>query len=485
MRWSRIAYLLPAIFLLYSCQVTQEFSGVDHGLDLEQYPMGEGTTDSSSLGELPFDEFFQSSELLELIQTGLSNNYNLGIAIKSIEVAQAYYQQGKSAYFPTLSAGPQLTYGVLSENSSGGGSGDRGYQGYQLGVNSSWEVDVWGKLKSGENAAFADYQAAHAGLKTVQTQLIGQIASLYYQLVALDARRAIAERTIQNWQSSVETIRDLKDAGMPSVTEVAVQQNIAQMHFAEALLVEIEQNMFLIENTLNTLLARPFQSIPREAWADIRLPEVLETGLPAQLLANRPDLRQLEYQIRSDFEHVNIAKTYFYPALTLSAGAGLESNRIGDFLNPGSLFANIAGGLTQPILDRRQNKTQLEVSNLLYDQSILQYEQTYLQAIQEVTDALITARMSEEKRMVQESQLTALEQAVEFSNELLNTGLANYLEVLRARDQVFSTELSLVDSRLQKISAVVSLYKALGGGWDPSSLDAVQAEAEQESDDPE
>ena len=482
MRLTWIALSLSTI-LVYSCQVTQEFAGVDHTIEMEQFPIDEITTDSSTLGDLSIDEFFKSRELIDLINTGLANNRNLGMAVKSIEIAQSYYLQGKAAYFPTLSVGPQLTYGVLSENSTGGSNGDRGYQGYQLGVNSSWEIDLWGKLNSQEKAAFADYQSAHAGLKTVQTQLIGQIASLYYQLVALDARQEITERTIDNWQTSVETIRALKEAGTPSVTEVAVQQNIAQMHFAQALLVDIQQNIFLLENTLNTLLARPYQPIEREDWLSIEMPEYLEVGLPAQLLANRPDLRQLEYQIRSDFELVNVAKTNFYPALRINAGAGFESVRIGDFLNPTSLFANITGGLTQPILDRRQNKTQLEVSNLLYEQSILQYEEAYLQAVQEVTDALIAARSSDEKLVYQESQLEALDQAVEFSNELLNNGLANYLEVLRARDQVFTTELSQVDTRLRKFSSVVSLYKALGGGWNPATLDAVRVDMEEESGD--
>ncbi len=480
MRLTWIALALSSI-LVFSCQVTQEFAGVDHSISIEQFPIDEITTDSSTLGNLSIDEFFKSSELIDLINTGLANNRDLGMAVKSIEIAQSYYLQGRAAYFPTLSAGAQLTYGVLSENTPGGSGDDRGYQGYQLGVNSSWEIDLWGKLKSQEKAAFADYQSAHAGLQAVQTQLISQIASLYYQLTALDARKEVAEHTIENWRTSVETIRALKEAGTPSVTEVAVQQNMAQMHFAQALLVDIQQNIFLLENTLNTLLARPYQPIEREDWLSIEMPEYLEVGLPAQLLANRPDLRQLEYQIRSDFELVNVAKTNFYPALRINAGAGLESVRIGDFLSPGSLFANIAGGLTQPILDRRQNKTQLEVSNLLYEQSILQYENAYLQAVQEVTDALTIAQKSDEKIVYQESQLEALDQAVEFSNELLNNGLANYLEVLRARDQVFTTELSLVDTRLRKVSAVVSLYKALGGGWNPGSLDAVQESVEEET----
>lgn len=476
---SRIAYLLAMIFFLYGCQVTRDFSGIEHGLDLEAFSMGEGTADSTTMGALAWEDFFQSPYLISLIETGLTNNYNLGIAVKSIEVAQQYYFQGKAAYFPTLSVSPQLTYGVRSENS--GGSGDRAYQGYQLGAFSSWEIDLWGKLKSQENAAFSDYASAYAALQTVQTELISQIASLYYQLVALDARRSIVESTIENWQISVQTIRALKNSGVSSVTEVAVQQNLAQLFYAQSLLVDVEQSIQLLENTLNTLLARPFQPIPRENWSNITLPASLEIGLPAELLSNRPDLRQLEYQIRSDFEQINIAKTAFYPALTIQGGAGLESNHIGDFINPGSLFANLVGGLAQPILDRRQNKTRLEISNLYYEQSILHYEQTYLQAIQEVTDALILARQSDLKYVHQEAQLDALDRAVEYSNELLNTGLANYLEVLRARDQVFSTQLGLVDTRLQKISAVVSLYKALGGGWNATSLDELQPPVEEEN----
>lgn len=475
MRFPRITFLLLAA-LLYSCHVTQEFTGVEQGIDIDQFPIDQITTDSTTLADLTIDEFFESPELLGLIRTGLSNNYNLGMAVKSIEIAHAYFLQGKAAYFPTLSAGPQIAYGVRSENTGGGsGSGsDRFYQGYQLGVNASWEVDLWGKLRSQEKVAFADYQAANAGLKAVQTELIAQIASLYYRLIALDARKVIAERTLENWRSSVNTIELLKQAG--TVTEVAVQQNIAQLYFAQALLVDIDQQIFLLENTLNTLLARPYQPIERQDWNSIQMPEYFNTGLPAQLLANRPDLRHLEYQIRGDFENINVARTYFYPAFRINGSGGLESVHIGDFLNPGSLFASVAGGLTQPIFDRRLNKTQLEVANLQYEQSILQYENTYLHAIQEVTDALVSARKSEEKIAYQQSQLEALNRAVDFSEQLLNNGLANYLEVLRAQDQVFSTELGMVDTRLHKISSIVSLYKALGGGWNPDSIESLKEE---------
>lgn len=464
-RW---IYIVGLIILMYGCQVTKEFSEVEPEMEIEAFYLEDISTDTVSMAEMSIESFFDDPGLLDLIHTGLSNNYNLAIVLKSIDVANAYYLQGKSAYFPTLSVSPQVSYSVNSKNTQFGEIEgiSRVMQNYRLGVDASWEADIWGKLRSQERVAFADLQAAQTGLQVVQTELISRIASLYYQLVALDARRSIAERTIENRRSSVETIESLKGAGM--VTEVAVQQNIAQLYFAESLLVDIEENIFLLENTLNSLLGRPYQPVDRIDWEQVDLPEYLATGLPAELLENRPDLRQLEHQIRGDYEEINVARTFFYPALRINASTGFESIKIEKFLNPASLFANIAGGLTQPVFDRRQNKTRLEVTQLQFEQSMLQYESLYINAVKEVTDAMKTANKAKEKLGYQESELSALAKALDYSGELLNNGMANYLEVLRAQDQVLSTELGMVDTRLKRISAVVSLYKALGGGWNPN-----------------
>src|SRR5690625_6414770 len=155
----------------------------------------------------------------------------------------------------------------------------------------------------------------------------------------------------------------------------------------------------------------------------------------------------MEAQIRGDFEQINVAQTLFYPTLRLNAGTGLESIKFSNFFNPASIFANIAGGLTQPVLDREQNKTQLEVAQIQYEQSMLQHEELYLNALKEVTDALKIAEKSEEKLEHQLAELEARQTALEFSEELLNYGRANYLEVLVAQDQVLSTELSMIEDR--------------------------------------
>lgn len=462
LRWIYVA----GLFILFqSCQVTRELGEVTPETATEAYPIENLPMDTVSMAEMTLEEFFEDSVLLDLIRVGLQRNYSLGRAYKSIEMANAFYQQGRSAYYPTLSVSPQISYTVNSKNSQFGAieGASRLMQNYRLGIDASWEADIWGKLKSQERMAFEDLQSAQVGLQVMQTELIAQVASLYYQLVALDARRHIALRTIDNRRASVETIESLKNAGM--VTEVAVQQNVAQLHSTEALLIEIEENIYLLENTLNALLARPYEPIERVAWSEVSMPDYFTVGLPAQLLENRPDLRQAVHQIRGDFEQINVAKTFFYPALRLNAGTGLESVKLAKFFNPASLFANIAAGLTQPVLDRRQNKTQLEVAQLQFEQSMLGYEELYINAVKEVTDALTLAEKADEKLLVQQRELSALSNALDYSEELLNNGLADYLEVLIAQQQVLVTELGMVDARLQRISAVVSLYKSLGGGW--------------------
>lgn len=461
----RIYFIAATVFLFWGCQVTRDYQGVEPRNQVEEFPLEKLTMDTVSMAEMDIEEFFDDERLIELIKTALMNNYSLAQAVQSIDMAHAYYLQGKAAYYPSLSINPQVAYSMNSKNTAMGSieGVSRMTENYRLGVDASWEADIWGRLKSQEKMAFADLQAAELGLQAIQTELIVNIASLYYQLIGLDARKEVTEKTIENRRVSLETVESLMAAG--HVNQVAVLQNRAQLHFAEALLVDIKENIFLLENTLNALLARPHQPVARSGWDEIGLPEYLSAGLPAELLVNRPDLRRMEAQIRGDFEQINVAKTLFYPTLRLNAGTGLESIKFSNFFNPASIFANIAGGLTQPVLDRKQNKTQLEVAQIQFEQSMLQYEELYLNAVKEVTDALKIAEKAEEKLEHQLAELEARQTALEYSEELLNYGRANYLEVLVAQDQVLSTELGMIDTAMNRISAVVSLYKALGGGW--------------------
>ncbi|GAA5224771.1 efflux transporter outer membrane subunit [Membranihabitans marinus] len=457
--------LLTLLSFLYSCKITEDFSEHRPEPLTETFPWSEYNIDTSTMANMTIDEFFKDSLLLNLIETGLENNYSLAMAMQAMDIANAYYLQGKAAYLPNVDATLQPSFLKNSNNSQFGSflGGNKIVQSYQLGVSASWEADIWGKLKAQESSYLADYLGVEASVKWAQTTLISNIASLYFQLIALDEQKKITERTIQNRKKSIETIQALKDAGL--VTEVAVKQTEAQLYQSQAILVDLNKEIQLNENTLNALLSRPYQVIERSEIDQIDLPIALTIGIPAQLLENRPDLKMSEYNIRSTFELTNVARSYFYPSLNLTASTGFESLDIAKLLSPNSIFANLAAGLTQPLANKRVNKTRLEVSELQYQQAILDYENQYIYAVKEVLDALTNADAADEKRNYQAMELQALSEASEYSTELLNYGLANYLEVLTAQNQELSAELNIVSSQLNKWSAVISLYKALGGGW--------------------
>ncbi|WP_236975879.1 efflux transporter outer membrane subunit [Membranihabitans maritimus] len=460
--------LLPilslTIVIFQGCKVTRDYVQGEPESVVETFPFDTLNIDTVSMAAMDIEEFYNDPLLISLIRSGLENNYNLSIALRSIEIANAYYLQGKQAYWPEINASFQPSFSRNSTNSRFGSFlGDQIFQSYQLGVSASWEADIWGKLRAQEKAAFADYLAAESSVKVVQTELIANIASLYYQLVALDAQKELTERTIENRKASIETIESLKDAG--NVTEVAVQQTEAQLYNAQGLIVDLNKNIQLAENTLNQLLGRTHQPVARIALAETNFPELLEVGVPSALLQNRPDLRVAEYDIRSAFEMTNVAETFFYPTLRITAGTGFETLDLGTLLSPGSIFGNLAAGLTQPIVSRRVNKTRREVSELQYQQAVLNYEDRFVNAVKEVSDAMYNIEAAENKIVFQQRELESLNKATEYSEELLNYGLANYLEVLRARDQALAAELSIITSHLNKLSGLVSLYKALGGGW--------------------
>ena len=302
--------------------------------------------------------------------------------------------------------------------------------------------------------------AAH---QAVKTQLVSAIASTYYQLVALDAQLEITEKTIATRDSSVYTIKALKDAGQ--VTQVAVDQNIAQYNNAKALKVDLEAAIFKTENTLNLLLGRPFQAIEREDLNTQSLDSEIKLGVPATLLRNRPDVMAAEYGLINAFEMTNVTRSQFYPSLTLTASGGFQSLELDELLSANSLFANIIGGLTQPVFNKRAIKTQHEVAKAQQEQAFLNFKKTLLTAGNEVSNALFDFNAESEKFEFREKEVEALRNAESNSEELLKNGYANYLDLLTARQSALSAELNMINNKLNQLLSVVNLYEALGGGW--------------------
>lgn len=458
----RIAIVPVLLVTMQSCFVARQYSRPEV-VDSEYFRTDALARDSATIADVSWREMFTDPILVGHIERGLERNIDIRVALQQIEIARAYFLQGKQGYLPTLNATGRVNYQALSRNSQFGSFFSGSITQYEVTAGLSWEADIWGKIRSARRASEASYLQSVAAHQAVKTELIASIATLYYQLLMLDEQERVAEQTIATRESALETTRALKDAG--TVSEVAVKQTEAQLHTARALLVELRRNINLLENTLSILLGDEPHAITRGTLDEQAVPEELKTGFPVQLLRNRPDVVAAEYGLVNAFEMTNVARSNFYPSLTLTANGGLQSLQLDELFSVNSLFANVIGGIAQPILNGRRIRTQYEVSLSQQEQAFLRFRQTILNASREVSDALYNFDAAEETIAIKGSEFEAYDTATQYSEELMNNGLASYLEVLTARQNALNSQLDLVSSRFNRLNAVVDLYRALGGGW--------------------
>lgn len=421
--------------------------------------------DSANIGLVEWQSFFTDPFLQKYIERSLSDNLDFAIAAEQIKTANAYYLQAQQAYYPSVSLGAGAGYSSPSLNGQMGqnlGTRSHGLQ-YELSGAISWEADIWGKLTAAKRGALADMQRTLAAQQTIQTVLVANIATTYYQLLVLDEQQKITQETIITRSQSWETTIALKDAGI--LTEVAVQQSEALKLNAEALLVSIEQQIKILENTFNLLLGTSSKTVERMRLDQQEAVTHLPYGVPYQLLSNRPDIRAAEYNLIAAFEMTNVAKANFYPSFKITASGGLQSLDFDKLFNPTSFFANILGNLTQPLWNKRQLRTQQEIADYNQQIAFLQYKKTILQAGREVSDALVAYESQTEIIDLKDREYKAYQLSTTYSQELVNYGLANYLEVLRSQENELNARLSLLNAQFLQMNAVVQLYKALGGGW--------------------
>ncbi|WP_121665975.1 efflux transporter outer membrane subunit [Mesonia aquimarina] len=464
MKRNRIYKLLLAgavPFLLVSCFAAKEYDRPNI-VEEENFRTNNLPQDSLSMATVSWREVFNDPILQQHIETGLEENIDIRVALQQILAAEAYVKQGKAGYFPSLNGNASLTHQELSQNSQFGGFFSSINQ-YEISTSLSWEADIWGKIRSQKRAFGAQYLQSVAAHKAVKTRLIANIASTYYQLLATDEQIKITKETIKNRENSLETTKALKDAG--NVTEVGVKQTEAQLYTAKAILVDLQQQSRLLENTLSILLGESPMEIQRSELETQTITTELKAGVPAQLLSNRPDVLAAEYNYRNAFEMTNVARSNFYPSITLSATGGLQSLDFDNLFSTNSLFATIVGGLAQPIFNKRQIRTQFEVSEAQQEQARLEFKQAILTASKEVSDAMFSYDAATEKIELKQKEFLAYQKATDYSEQLLNNGLANYLEVLRSRENALNSQLDLINAKFNQLKSMVDLYKALGGGW--------------------
>lgn len=454
--------VLGSTLMLQSCFVAKNYERPNLKTE-DLYRTEVIANDTVSMADISWEELFKDPILQGYIQKGLQNNFDIRTALQNIVATEANLKQRKAAFLPTIGLNGNWTHQEISGNSQFGGMFDRIGQ-YQLATNLSWEADIWGKIKSNKRAANAQYLQTIAANQAVKTQVITGIASMYYQLLALDAQLKIAEQTLENRNKSIETIQALKEAGQ--VTEVAVKQTEAQKLTTEIIIEDLKYNITILESAMSILLGESSQKIERTTFEEQELNPEIKLGVPVQLLSRRPDLIAAEYGLVSAFELVNVSRSNFYPSLTITATGGLQSLELKELISTNSLFANIVTGLTQPIFNQRQIRTQHEIAKANQEKALIQFEQALKTAGKEVSDALANYQNETRKIQIREQQVETLKKASEYSEELLAYGLANYLEVLTAKDNALNSELSLIDNRFKQFNAIITLYRALGGGWE-------------------
>ena len=454
---------LTLVFLsLQSCFVAKDYTRPETVVESQNFRTDKLPQDSLSMATVSWKEIFTDPILQGYITEGLTNNMDIRIALKQIAIAEAYVKQGKAGYFPTLNGTARVTHQELAKSVRIPGQNPSVDQ-YEVSGGLSWEADIWGKIRSAKRASDATYLQTVAAHQAVKSRLIANIAATYYQLLALDEQIRVTEETIGTRTKGLETTIALKDAG--NVTEVGVKQTEAQLYTAQAILIDLKAQSRLIENTLSILLGSAPREMNRNTLANQSIDIPLDTGFPSQLLSNRPDVMAAEYSLVNAFELTNVARSSFYPALTLSANGGFLSFDLDNVFSVNSLFASVVGGLTQPIFNSRKIRTQYEVSQAQQEQALLQFKYALLIAGKEVSDAMYSIEAASEKIAIKEKENDAYNLATNYSEELLDNGLANYLEVLTAQERALSSSLDLVAAKNNRLQAIVDLYEALGGGW--------------------
>lgn len=466
-RSTYVVILISFSAFLLSCSVGRNYKRPS--VDIPQQYNATSSADSS-IAKYTWGKFFGDSTLLSLIDRALTRNFDLLVAIQRVEVSRSMARQAKAAWLPALDAQVAASTNNPSENSLNGISlsnflGKSHIEDYTLSTSFAWEIDIWGKIRRRKEAALADYLQTFEASRAVQTSLIAQVADSYYNLLMMDAQLAIAQRNMSLSDSIVQMMRLQKTAG--EVTELAVQQAISQQQNAALLIPQLEQAIALQENALRFLTGDLPGVISQRSVLNEQIEnENFPVGVPADLLSNRPDVRSSEHALRSANARVGVAQGEMYPSLNITATGGLNAFEASNwFTMPASLFGIAAGGLTQPIFQRRVLKTQLEVAKAEREQRVIEFRQSVTGAVHDVTNALVKLDKLELQQQVATERAATLEQAVQNAQLLFRSGLANYLEVIEAQSRALQAELDKAAITRQQLSARIELYHSLGGGW--------------------
>lgn len=415
-------------------------------------------SDSTNLGDIPWRQIFTDPYLQEMIGKAISNNPDVNIAMARIQKAQAAFRQSTAELFPSLNAGLSAQY--QSKTSGGFGLPEM----YQLYGSSSWEADIFGKLSSARKANLAALMGSEAYKRAVITDLVASVSMNYYALLALDTQLSITRQTLDRRIQNAALMEVMKQNDVITGADLVLSQ--ASRYSAEVSIPDLEQRIYETENTLSLLMGISPGTIKRGTLDEQDLSAELKTGIPAQLLSNRPDVLQAEYRLRSSYELTKAARRSFYPSLTITGRGGLTETSIDALFNAPVFFWSITAGLFQPIFNFGLNRQRYLSAKSDMTESQESFRKVLLNAGAEVTEALHRYQNATDKIAIRGKQVEYLEKAVDYTSELLKyTSTTSYIDVLTSEVNLLAAQLAGVNDRLQQLQSIVQLYQSLGGGW--------------------
>lgn len=444
--------LLWAVCLMTGCSIYKPYSRPEvqtEGLyrDLEE------TKDTASIATLGWRNLFSDKNLQALIEKGLERNTDLRVAHTRVKAAEAVLMNARLSYLPSVVLAP--------DGSISGTEGAKAIKTYNLAASASWEIDLFGKVTNAKREALAALEGSRAYRQAVETQLIATIANSYYMLLMLDRQLIISEQTLITWKETEHSIEALKRAGKSN--DAAVLQAKANRLALEASVVSIRKSIRETENGLSALLADTSHDIMRGALQKQQFPDTLSAGLPIQLLANRPDVRQAEWNLAQAYYATNAARSAFYPSLTLSGSTGWTNNVGGVVVNPGSWLFSAVGSLMQPLFNKGTNIANLRQAKARQEEALILFQQSLLDAGKEVNNALTRWQSARIRMDYVNQQIMTLQEAVRKTELLMQHTSTNYLEVLTARQRLLEAELTQAQDKFEEIQGVIDLYHAVGG----------------------
>lgn len=431
--------------------------------------------DTLNTGRVNWRKFFNDAHLVALIDTALRNNQELNITLQEINISRNEIRARKGEYLPFVGIGaeggvertPRYTRpGAIDETTDirPGEEIPNPLQNYMVGLNASWELDIWKKLRNARKSAVFNYLSTVEGRNFMVTNLIAEIASSYYELMALDNQLAILRQNIEIQQNALDIVSLEKQAAR--VTELAVRKFEAEVLKNQSRIYYIQQQIVETENRINFLVGRFPQRVQRNTRLLTELaPDSINGGIPSQLLQNRPDIRQAEQDLAAAKLNVKVAKANFYPSVRITAGLGYQAFKPQFLIRPESMLANAAGELMAPLVNRNAIKAYYYSANARQIQSVFNYERTILNAYIEVANQLSNINNLQNSYELKSAQVQALIQSISISTSLFRSARADYMEVLMTQRDALEARFELVETKMQQMNAMVNTYRALGGGW--------------------